>query len=224
MKILNLLIILTTISYNLTAQNVIEKLKQLTNQSYIKVHRLENNIIQIKNQTTGKTIIKNISDIDSGKGRLEKTAVNKLTIDMSTFNFNDYSSMYHEWSSVPLTAYKSLKAVDANRNGKAEFYGKYLFWPEIDFAIARIYEHMNEESFLFISEIQDSLTKVFDIGDIEGDGLLDIVCPSLDHKLFFFTQKTDTSYIDSLKYIYGFWEMQMQTNDVTFYDFDGDGI
>ncbi|RJP60996.1 MAG: hypothetical protein C4543_03975 [Ignavibacteriales bacterium] len=180
------------------AQNNLEKIPALCKQSYNTIENISEEIVLLRNNRTGKVKIKNLTDVDQEdrQGVNKNTPINKLVIDINTFRFEDYSYLYHQWSQAPLTNWKVLKAVDANENGRAELYGIYNIWPEQDYATNRIYELGENGKFNYVYEFEeDTINFSYDIGDLDGDGLLDLVTQHREKAIFVYTQANDTSHI-----------------------------
>lgn len=209
------------------AQSNLEKIPSFYKKSYGTIENISEDVILFKNNRTGKVKIKNLTDVDieNHKGINKNSSINKLVIDINTFRFEDYSYLYHQWSQAPLTNWKVLKAVDANDNGRAELYGIYDIWPEQDYATNRIYELGENGIFNYVYEFEeDTINFSYDIGDLDGDGLLDLVTQHREHAIYIYSQSNVTDHITTRKFIYGFWERTMQPNNIAFYDFDGDEV
>ena len=150
-----------------------------------------------------------------------------LLIYLDTIDYTLYENYYRSWANIKISNHRGRYVpVDANKNGKNELYAgsSNLSNSTLPFDF-RIYEHTHDSlfQFLFVHPV-DTIHYIADIGDITGDGLLDLVARGNENKLYFFKQETSTSLISQPNFIYNPFPPQYQPNDVTFYDIDNDGI
>jgi len=156
----------------------------------------------------------------------KNTAEANLIIELDTVNFLSYDSYYNQWGYIPaVNSYGSkYVVVDADQDGKNEIYGygvqyiqEHFFWQP------QIYNQVVDSLFTEVYSFPDSGGPFFDVGDITGDGLLDLICASFTG-LKFYKQNTPTDLLNNINFIYNpFGPLFYQFNDVTFYDIDGDG-
>jgi len=151
----------------------------------------------------------------------DNTTVANLIISLDTVNFAAYDSYYRVWGNIPAVGtYGKYIAVDANKNGKNEIYGYSIQYDQDWFFYQqRIYEQDYDSLFNQIYVIQDSFSSFQDLGDITGDGLLDLISVGLR----FYKQNTNTDLVNNFNFDYNPFPPVYQFNDVTFYDIDGDG-
>ena len=155
----------------------------------------------------------------------KNTAEANLIIELDTIDFASYDSYYKLWGYIPAVNSYGVKyiAVDADKDSKNEIYGYGVQYNQAHFFYQpKIYNQAIDSLFTQIYTFPDSGGPFFDIGDITGDGLLDLIFASFDGNKFY-KQNTPTDLINSLNFIYNPFPPVYQFNDVTFYDIDGDG-
>lgn len=148
-----------------------------------------------------------------------------LIIELDTINFDAYDNYYKQWGYIPAvnTLGVNYITVDADKNGKNEIYGYGIQYNQTHFIFQpRIYNQIIDSLFNQVYSFPDSGGPFFDLGDITGDGLLDLICASFDG-LKFYKQNTPTDLINTFNFTYNPFGPVYQFNDVTFYDIDGDG-
>jgi hypothetical protein len=157
----------------------------------------------------------------------DKPTEANLIISLDTVNFAAYDSYYRLWGSLPAAnSIGKYIAVDANKNGKVEIYDEYVHRedPFNIYSSIRIYEQSQDSLFPFIYEFPtDTLGDLFDVGDITGDGLLDLICKGTKNNIRCFKQNSSTDLIVHDNFSYNPFPIVFQPNNVTFYDIDGDG-
>lgn len=157
----------------------------------------------------------------------ETTTQANLIIELDTINYAAYANLYRQWGYIPAdNIYGKYMALDANKNDKNEIYARYIYRidPYNPYSVVRIYEQKKDSVFDLASNIPtDSLADIHDVGDITGNGLLDMICRGYGNKLHLIKQDIDTAFITSKNFIYNPFPPVYQPNDVTFYDIDGDG-
>jgi len=222
MKKINLflVLILTLLPvYNLSAQ--VETLDAYLNSPNYEVKIDADSVVEIYNKKTNLRWLKSIKEYNEP----ENARTADLIIDLDTVNLAYYEDYYRKWGRLN-AANPSLGAeyivVDANNNSKNEIYAVQS--SDTTFFTATIYENVIDSLFNYWMQIRDSLSIIYDIGDITNDGLLDIICRKIGNQLYFYKQSSSTDYIDQLNFIYNPFPTVYQPNDVTFYDLTGDGI
>ncbi|MDP2365434.1 MAG: VCBS repeat-containing protein, partial [Ignavibacteria bacterium] len=150
-----------------------------------------------------------------------------LIISLDTVNFNAYDNYYRLWGSLPATnSIGKYIAIDANKNSKNEVYLEYVHRedPFNIYSSIRIYEQSQDSLFPFIYEFPtDTLGDVFDVGDITGDGLIDMLCRGTKNNIRCFKQNSSSDLIIYDNLNYNPFPIVYQPNDVTLYDIDNDG-
>ena len=130
-----------------------------------------------------------------------------------------------QWGYIPAVNTLGAKyiVVDTDNDGKTEIYGYGVQYNQLHFFYQpRIYNQVTDSLFTQKYSFPDSGGQFFDIADIIGDGLLDLISASFDG-LKFYKQNTSTDLINNLNFVYNPFGPVYQFNDVTFYDIDGDG-
>ncbi len=214
MKII-ILIALSLIAIPTIAQkNLLDNF--LKNPSY-EVKILGDSTVEIYDKVKNYRWLKTIAEYP----KYDNTTEANLIITLDTVNFAAYDSYYRLWGILPaVNSYGKYIAVDANNNGKNEIYGYAIQYDQDWFFYQqRIYEQVNDSIFTQISVIQDSFSSFQDLGDITGDGLLDLISVGLR----FYKQNTTTDLLNIFNFEYNPFPPVYQFNDVTFSDIDGDG-
>jgi hypothetical protein len=191
----------------------------------LEINIRQDSVIEVVDKSTGERYLKNISR-SLGKANVKKA---DLILELDTVNYSYYEKLYRYWGKIEAwNAYSAnYISIDANANDKFELYVYRLVNkpPAGPSTATQIYEQGNDFLFNLIYEYPgDSLSMFFDVGDITGDGLLDIFCRDYNNALWFFRQnKVDDLIIDE-NFIYKPFPPQYQPNTPTFYDIDGDSI
>src|SRR5690554_1944545 len=196
-------------------------LEQLLNNPLYEVTLHQDSTVEIYNKQKDLRYLKTIKQFPE----YENTTEADLIIYLDTINFTAYENLYRDWGSIPaVNPFGKYTAIDANKNGKRELYTYYLNpVPPVGTTAVKIYEQEADSVFFEVFELPDSMSYVYDVGDITGDGLLDIICRVNNNKMHFFTQHTNTSYINTPNFIYNPFPPVYQPNNATFYDIDEDG-
>ena len=157
----------------------------------------------------------------------DNTTEANLIISLDTVNFAVYDDYYRLWGSLPATnTLGKYIAIDANKNNKNEIYLEFVHRedPFNLYSSVRIYEQSQDSLFPFIYEFPtDTLGDIFDVGDVTGDGLLDILCRGTKNNIRWFKQNSFNNLIIYDNFNYNPFPIVYQPNDVTLYDIDGDG-
>lgn len=158
----------------------------------------------------------------------ESTTQANLIIELDTVNFAAYENYYRRWGSIPAINLWNTRyiSVDANGNGKNEIYAWYYSFNSVtgSYNTTRIYEYVEDSTFSLIYEFSDDTLRTFlDVGDISGDGLLDIFCKGSQNNMRFFKQTEPTSPITVDNFNYNPFPPVYQPNNATLFDIDGDG-
>ncbi|MCW8823075.1 MAG: VCBS repeat-containing protein, partial [Ignavibacteriaceae bacterium] len=222
MKI-NLTLILTLFPLlNLSAQsNSIEELKRNPNYE-VKIDA--DSTAEIYNTRTNLRWMKDIKSYKEPENARDAD----LIIDLDTLNLIYWENLYRQWgwldAANPILDAKFI-VTDANKNGKNEIYAIQATDTSsvLQFS-AVIYENVYDSSFTYLKTIDVDVAPVYDISDITGDGLLDIVAPTYGAALRFYKQNSDSDYISNFNFVYDRFTPYNQPNDVTFYDLDNDGV
>lgn len=199
-------------------------LDEFRNNPGIEVHLLQDSTVEVIDKKTNERYLKNISIFPD---RENPTGAD-LILELDTLNLNYYENLYRTWGRIKAwNAYSAnYIAVDANKNNKFELY-VYRFVensPNGDYTDAQIYEQSEDSIFNLIFDFTpDSLSMFFDVGDITGDGLLDIFCRDYNNALWFYKQNTSNDLINNFDFIYHPFPRVYQPNTPTFYDIDYDG-
>lgn len=219
MKFLINIVLITFPLLNLhTQSNSLEAIKN--NPSY-EVKIFQDSIAEIYNKKTNlrwQKSIKSYNEYENAKDA-------NLIIDLDTLNLVYWEYLYRQWGWI-YAANSVLDAkyivIDANNNGKNEIYAVQS--SDTTFYNASIYENVTDSLFYYKLSIRDSLSIIYDIGDITNDGLFDIICRKIGNQLYFYKQNNNADYIEQLDFIYHPFPDNCQPNDVTFYDLDNDGL
>ncbi len=211
------------IAFNIIAIPIIAQKNLLDN--YLRnpnyeVKVLEDSTVEIYDKAKNYRWLKSIAEFSE----YDNTTEANLIISLDTVNFADYDRYYRNWGNIPAVgSYGKYIAVDANNNGKNEIYG-YAIQYEQDwfFYQQRIYSQVIDSLFTQIYLFPDSAGQFFDIGDVTGNGLLDLISASFVG-LKFYKQNTQTDLINNYNFVYNPFPPVYQFNDVTFYDIDSDG-
>lgn len=190
----------------------------------VEVNLREDSTIEVIDKITNESYLKNISSFPERYNSREAD----LILELDTVNLCYYENFYRSWGKIKAwNAYSAnYIALDANANDKFELYvyrlvNNPLFGP---FTSTQIYEQSSDSLFNFIYEYPlDSLSMFFDIGDITGDGLLDIFCRDYNNAMWFYKQNSPNDLINNFNFIYNPFPRQYQPNTPTFYDIDNDG-
>lgn len=211
----------------ITTKAQIRQLDYFRNNPNYEIKLRVDSSLEIYNKQSNHRYLKTIKEFpESSKKLIKKSTVNKTTtanliIELDTINFAAYDNYYKVWGSLPaVNPYGKYIAVDANKNGKNEIYGYGIQYDQDRFFYQqRIYEQDYDSLFNQIYVIQDSFSSFQDLGDITGDGLLDLISVGLR----FYRQKSTTELINNFNFDYNPFPPVYQFNDVIFYDIDGDG-
>ncbi|PIX94879.1 MAG: hypothetical protein COZ25_03315 [Ignavibacteria bacterium CG_4_10_14_3_um_filter_37_18] len=151
-----------------------------------------------------------------------KDGIPGIIIDLKTLDLNQYKYKYRYWRSIPVIGRKKLVVFDANKNNLNEVYGNESESYN-NTIFGKVYEYKTDSTFRSLHQYDDSIRFFRDVGDIDGDGLLDLVADGINNKMYFFSQTTSTSYLFDKKFVYERFPQVYQPNDITFYDIDNDG-
>jgi hypothetical protein len=121
-------------------------------------------------------------------------------------------------NTLPIFSYFRMPIVDADKNGKLEFYGS----KGMDSLIGQIYELNKSPKLLYTFD--DALRFFWDFTSIRNDGILNFVATGMDNKMFFYKQNAFNSLIMEPDFIYHPNASTQQPDNLTFYDIDGDGV
>lgn len=178
-------------------------------------------VAEFYNKKTNQRWKKSIKEYNESKNKREAD----LIIDLDTLNLIYWESLYRQWGLLD-AANPTLDAefivVDANNNDKNEIYAVQS--SDTTFYNAIIYENVTDSLYYYKLSIRDSLSIIYDIGDITNDGLFDIICRKIGNQLYFYKQNNNADYIQQLDFIYHPFPAVYQPNDVTFFDLDNDGV
>ena len=195
-------------------------LQALKNNPKLDVKVSNEGVLEVKDRRTNTRYLKNINKYPVKDN--VKTA--DLVIDLDTVNFTNYDYLYRSWGSVPMENHSGRYiVVDANNNEKEEIYSTGWDLTK-NVNQGEIYERDFDSSFSFIYQFIDTIWSFRDIGDIEQNGLLDIISVGAGNRMYGYEQSSQTNYINAPKFIYAPFPRQFQPNVNTFYDLDGDGI
>lgn len=216
-----ILIAVVLLNVNIDAQDgLLGKYK--SNPNY-EVKLFEDSTIEINDKAKNYRWLKSIADLPVH----ENTTDANLIISLDTISFAAYNEYYRLWGELPATnTIGKYTALDANENGKNEIYTEYVHRedPFNLYSSVRIYEQSQDSIFSFIYEFPiDTLGDVFDVGDITGDGLLDILCRGTKNNIRCFKQNSSNDLIIHDNFNYNPFPIVYQPNDVALYDIDGDG-
>lgn len=218
-KIILTLIIISSLVYPQSEllKEQIEKLESLG----VSITEIQKNEFRFE-YPNGKVIFKNCNE--RGDISIENSIYDSLIIDLSTININQYQHLYRVWRTIPITSERKLVICDSDKNGKMEIYSTYarplpIYEPEV-----RVYEYNNDSTFSFIWEYEDTLTDIRDVGDIDNDGLLEIVGRNKTNKMIGFKQDSLNKKILKKHFVYSPFGQHFQPNDNVFYDINNDGM
>jgi hypothetical protein len=200
----------------------IDVLKKFQENTVNEVTLGEDSTVEVYNKQKNYSYLKTIKQ----SADYENTTQANLIIKLDTVNFAAYANLYRQWGSIiAVNTGGKYTAVDANRNGKKEIYAYHAYFiPLPGYPSVQIYEQYHDSIFSLIYEFPpDSLNFIYDLGDITGDGLIDIAIRNNENRIHFFRQQTSTSLINTLNFIYNPFPPVYQPNNATLYDIDGDG-
>lgn len=201
---------------NVIAQTyLLESYKQ--NPNY-EVKILEDSTVEIYNKANNFRWRKSIAQLP----KYESIKQANLTIRLDTIDFSLYEGYYRDWGSIPgENANGNFISVDANKNGKREV---YVYSAQSDsswfFYQQRIYEQVIDSTFTNIYTFPGSNSSFSDVGDITGDGLVDVI----DGGINCFKQNNITELANTFNFCYNPFPEVYQFNTPTFYDIDNDGM
>jgi len=204
------------VSSNVIAQTyLLESYKQ--NPNY-EVKILEDSTVEIYNKANNFRWRKSIAQLP----KYESIKQANLTIRLDTIDFSLYEGYYRDWGSIPgENANGNFISVDANKNGKREV---YVYSAQSDsswfFYQQRIYEQVIDSTFTNIYTFPGSNSSFSDVGDITGDGLVDVI----DGGINCFKQNNITELANTFNFCYNPFPEVYQFNTPTFYDIDNDGM
>ena len=186
------------------------------------VKLLKNSTVEIYDKAKNYRWQKTIAEFPE----YDNTTDANLIISLDTVNFALYDGYYRLWGYIPVVNSYGSKyvAVDADKDGKNEIYGYGVQYNQQGHFLYKpmIYNQVIDSLFTQIYSFPDSGGQFFDIGDITGDGLFDLISASFAG-LKFYKQNTPTDLITNFNFVYNPFPPVYQFNDVTFYDIDGDG-
>jgi hypothetical protein len=190
----------------------------------IEVHLLQDSTIEVVDKITNYRYLKSLRAFPEEENLKQAD----LILELDTLNLSYYENLYGTWGRIK--AYNAYSAnyiaIDANKNKKMELYVyEYVENSQNgDFTNAQIYEQSQDSIFDLIFDFTpDSLSMFFDVGDITGDGLLDIFCRDYNNAFWFYKQNATNDLINNLNFIYNPFPRVYQPNTPTFYDIDNDG-
>jgi hypothetical protein len=204
---------------NILAQNYSQD--SYKNNPNYEVKILEDSTVEIYDKVKNYRWQKTIAEFPE----YDNPTVANLIISLDTINFAVYDSYYRLWGYIPaVNSYGSKYiVVDTDKDGKNEIYGYGIQYNQEHFFYQpRIYNQVIDSLFNQIYSFPDSGGPFFDIGDITGDGLLDLNFGGFT-PLKFYKQNTQTDQINNFNFVYNPFGPVYQFNDVTFSDIDGDG-
>ncbi|MCJ7555014.1 MAG: T9SS type A sorting domain-containing protein [Ignavibacteriaceae bacterium] len=197
----------------------IDVLEQLRSNPAYEVTLLEDSTVEIYNKHKNYRYLKTIKEFS----KADNTTEANLIIELDTVNFAAYENLYRRWGSVEMENYAGKYiSLDSNGDGLQEIYA--ITWRQPDFVNSgEIHKRIFDSLYAFEYAFSDTLINVFDVGDITGDGLLDLVCRGGYNWLIGYKQAQTNSYINTSGFIYAPFPSVYQPNDATLYDIDGDG-
>jgi hypothetical protein len=203
------------ISVNIIAQNY--SLDSYKSDPNYEVKIFEDSTVEIYNKASNFRWRKSIAHPE-----YESRKQANLTIRLDTIDFSRYQNFYRDWGSIPgQNSYGNFISIDANRNGKREIY-LYSAQPDSSWFHyqQRIYEQTIDSAFSKIYEYPGLSGSFVEIGDITGDGLLDLI----DAKINCYNQLNPNDLLINLNFLYRPFPENTQFNTPTFYDIDNDGL
>jgi hypothetical protein len=187
------------------------------------VKLFEDSTVEIYDKAKNYRLLKSIAEFPE----YDNTTEANLIISLDTVNFAAYDDYYRLWGSLSATnSIGKFISIDANKNNRNEIYTEYVHRedPFNLYSSVRIYEQSQDSIFPFIYEFPiDTLGDVFDVGDITGDGLSDLLCRGTKNNIRCFKQNSSNDLIIFDNFDYNLFPVVYQPNDVTLYDIDGDG-
>ncbi len=207
-----------------------EKLQQLKSRENIRETEIEKGIYQLQ-YSNGKTLFKNTNDYKSPADVELKYSPNfdSTIIDLRTIDTTLYYRKYSYWQEVPLTDFEfsHLMIGDVNDNEKVELYGARKFL-NTDPEPTTIYE-INSANLFEYAYQYDSVLTDRSIYDVDQDGESEVILTiagfygiPFHHR--FFSKPSPQSFATNLNVIFEPYTSQSQINDLTFGDFDDDGL
>ena len=202
----------------------IQSLDDFRSNPYYEVKIDADSIVEIYNKKTNLRWLKSIKSYSEP----ENARTADLIIELDTLNLSYWENLYRQWgwldAANPILDAKFI-VTDANKNGMNEIYAIQATdtLPDLQFSSV-IFENLYDSLFAYVKTIDIDVAPVYDISDITGDGLLDIISPTYGAALRFYKQNNDTDYISNFNFVYDRFTPYNQANDVTFYDLDNDGI
>ena len=210
------LIAIVFMSVSILAQNY--SLDSYKNNPNYEVKILEDSTVEIYDKASNFRWKKNIARFP----KYERSTQANLTIRLDTIDFSVYKDYYMDWGGIPgENANGNFISVDANKNGKREVY-VYSAQPDSSwfFYQQRIYEQVIDSTFTNIYTFPGSNSSFSDVGDITGDGLIEVI----DGGINCFKQNSITELANTHNFYYNPFPEVYQFNTPTFYDIDNDGI
>lgn len=213
---ISVIILFSFFSINLIAQHSL--LDSYKNNSNYVVKIFEDSTVEIYDKASNFSWKKNISQYPEYKSGKQAN----LTIRLDTIDLSRYENYYKYLGSIPgQNICGNFISVDANGNGKSEIY-LYSAQPDSSwfFYQQRIYEQSIDSLYTKIYEYPGLSGAFSDIGDITGDGLIDLI----DTKINCYNQINTHELLTNLNFVYRPFSNQSQLNTTTFYDINNDGV
>ena len=201
-------------------QEVMKKYLSQTNKYEVKeIYPFGDSILVIKDEVSGHTVYKNIKERPIEEE--ENTA--DLIIDLSTIDLSQWEGLYRYWVDLPITTYHNVVIVDADQNGHYEIYGDYAYSFSPIIMGSRIYELRDSSIYPVYSFPFGEMDLFRALGDITGDGLLDVVARSKNNGHKFFKQDTINGLVNVANFDYEPFTIYCQPNCSFLFDVDSDG-
>ena len=161
----------------------------------------------------------NFQFLKTKKVMTEVKQIGDLIIVLDTFHVQYTKNKYFIWQNLPLSSLYKMPILDADNNGKLEFYGTQI---SNDTSKGYIFELNNIPKFLY--RYDGPLRNFYDVGSIKGDGIKNLVGVGNYNRMLFYKQSSANSLVKEPDFIYNLNSPIQQPENLTFYDIDGDGI
>lgn len=189
------------------------------------ITEIEKDLLEIKDKTTGM-ITKYVDVTDRGKTPTESSPTMQVfdLINADT-NLYNWKYKYHTMLLVMGALGHPLVINDLNNNAKLDLCGEYKIPQNIQPADCAIEELLSDSTFQVQKIYPDTVVFPLSITDVDNDGKKEINFKIEGGQEFYnYEAQTDTSYPDTINFMYRMWQISGAVGSETFEDMDNDQI